>query len=117
MSGKRNWGDNMTHRHDGKMPPTPNDGYTPLKVPSKWWKKKYPCKKNKGEHTPVITVIKYCGRGWEQKPDGTWVHDDRNSWWKDPNQTYGWVQWQCTGCTKHFTEHRVPDKKFDKWRQ
>lgn len=115
MSGKRNWGDNMTHRNDGKEPPASLDGYIPLqKIPSKWWKSKYKCKKNKGDHTPVIEKIMYCGRHWRQEKDGTWIKE--RSWWGNPDQTYGWVLWVCTACHKHMTEHSVPDKKFDKYR-
>lgn len=114
MSGKRNWGDNITHRRDGKEAPAPLDGYTPTKIASKSWKTKYKCKKNKGEHTPVIEKIMYCGRGWRQLKDGTWEH--QKSWWGSPEQTYGWVLWICTGCKKHLHEHRPPDKKFDKFR-
>lgn len=113
MSGKRNWGDNMTHRQDGKFPPPIAEPV--LKVPSKVWKSKYKCKKNKGDHTPVIDKIMYCGRGWKQQKDGMWVRE--YDWLgRKKEQPYGWVQWVCTGCKKHMTEWSVPEKKFDKYR-
>lgn len=114
MSGKRNWGDNMTNRMDGKTPPPIIDPV--YKVPSKVWKTKYKCKKNKGDHTPAIALIKYCGRGWKQQKDGTWIQDPNDYFFSKHTLPYAWVQWECTGCKKRMTEHNVPDKKFDKHR-
>lgn len=116
MSGKRNWGDNMFHRNDGKEPPPVIE--SAYKVPSKTWKKHYKCKKNKGEHTPVIDLIKYCGRGWKVQPDGTWVHEDNYLGYLmgQRDMPYGWVEWRCTACNKKMLEWQVPEKKFDKYR-
>ncbi len=105
MSGKRNWGDNMTHRMDGKTPP-PMDASLP-KVPSRSWRKKYACKANKGDHTPEILKIQW--GGWHLDQDGTWRQP---SW-----HSYFSVTWQCTACHKRMLEWRPPEKKFDKYRK
>ena len=114
MSGKKNWGDNMTDRRDGKTPPPITDPI--YKTPSKVWKKKYKCKKNKGDHTPVIALIKYCGRGWTQQKDGIWIPNTDQYFFSKHTLPYCWVQWECTGCKKLMIEWGVPDKKFDKYR-
>ncbi len=106
MSGKRNWGDNITNRMDGKEAPKPFDPVRP--VPSKLWKKKYKCKKNKGDHTPVIDHI--TNKHWWNFKDG-WVISS----WRWGTTPY-YVEWHCTGCGKHMTEYNAPDKKFDKYR-
>lgn len=103
MSGKRNWGDNMTNRMDGKEPPPVFDAVP--KVPSRAWKKKYKCKKNKGEHTLEIKKIRI--HWFDRLDDGSWV---KNHW-----QSY-YVTWECTGCKKLVLEWTVPDKRFDKYR-
>jgi len=104
MSGKRNWGDNMTHRMDGKEAPSFFERFR--KVPSKNWKKKYKCKKNKGDHTPVIKSVRSIG--FHQYQDGTW---SKNNW-----GFHVWVTWECTACKKRLEEFRPPEKKFDKYR-
>lgn len=113
MSGKRNWGN---WRRDGHEPPPIAEGA--VKVPSKFWKKKYACKKNKGDHTYEVDLIKYTD--WHQAKDGTWEHPRE---WSSPymfkNTNYElpyWVQWRCTGCTKKDYEWHKLDKKFDKFR-
>lgn len=109
MSGKRNWGDNMTHRQDGKLPPSPFGGYTPFKVASKLWKKKYECKKNKGDHTWAVHVLKW--GEWKQK-DGYWI--EPHDYFSDTkHQLPYWVSWRCAGCNKHDYEWRTLNKKFD----
>lgn len=106
----------MTNRMDGKEPPTPLDDRHP-KVPSKVWKKKYKCKKNKGDHTFVVAHIKYAN--WYQEKDGTWIKPPRNTWaWfvgPDSELPY-WVEWHCSACGKHDYEYRKLNKKFDKFR-
>lgn len=90
MSSKRT---NWWERHDGREP-FPVDDSLP-KIPSKKWKEKYECKKNKGDHTAVIKTI-------------TSMH----------NIFLGkiWVIWECTACKKQLWEHSPPQKKFDKYR-
>ncbi len=110
MSGKRNWGDNMSDRMDGKVPPPMYE--LVQKTPSKLWRLKYECKKNKGDHTFEVEIIK-AGYGWRQLEDGTWerlVHG-----WR-AGRDYGWVDWRCTGCGKKALEWTPPEKKFDKYR-
>ena len=118
MSGKRNWGDNMTHRNDGKFPPSVDDGYKVHKIPSKTWKKKYECKRNKGDHTFVISLIKYAD--WKQEKDGTWVKPQ--VWWQTgrgvrERELPYWVQWNCSACNKQEHEYYKREKKFDKFRE
>ncbi len=110
MSGKRNWGDNVTHRMDGKEAPAPTDGFVPVKMPSRWWKKKYKCKKNKGDHT--LEIWKIVSR--------TWWRYVREIGWKQNGSFWGttpyWVEWKCTACGKQEVEFTIPDKKFDRYR-
>ena len=111
MSGKRNWGDNMSNRMDGKEPPPTFD--LVLKTPSKVWRRKYECKKNKGDHTFEIALIKYAQ--WSQEKDGTWNKPQRG--WIDADcQMPYWVEWHCSGCGKHDYEFRKLSKKFDRFR-
>lgn len=106
MSGKRNWGN---WRRDGHEPPPIAEGA--VKVPSRFWKTKYDCKRNKGDHTFEIDRI--WGSSWHQEKDGTW---------RQPNWRYSWdygyfVDWRCTACKKKKYE-RLPlgQKSFDKFR-
>lgn len=117
MSGKRNWGDNMTNRMDGKTPPPVGLGEQVPKMPSKLWRKKYECKKNKGNHTFVIKLIKYAA--WEQEKDGTWVKP--KVWWQRERGVIErelpyWVQWHCSACGKQDYEYYKREKKFDRFR-
>lgn len=108
MSGKRNWGDNMTDRQDGKSPP-PVVEVAPT-APSKLWKKKYKCKKNKGDHTLQVRDIYYSG--WHQEKNGTWINPASHRW---GFHSY-WVTWECTACKKRVLEWHPPQKKFDRFR-
>lgn len=122
MSGKRNWGDNMTDRRDKHVAPPVIESARPL--PSKAWKKKYKCKKNKGDHSWYIESIhcrmEYTGKGiW-----GTFF-----STRPTPDATEAWarctVEWRCSACNKHDTEWLterpggrwdIHDKKKDPFR-
>lgn len=108
MSGKRNWGDNMTNRMDGKEAPAVFESVK--KIPSKLWKKKYKCKKNKDDHTFEIFKINIFSH-WRFTPIG-WVRDIYR--WGSPLGY--WVEWSCTACNKRATEWRIPEKKFDRYR-
>ncbi len=107
MSGKRNWGDNMTDRRDGKTPPPLIE--RGFKVPSRLWKKKYKCKKNKGDHTPVIDRL--VNKHWWNLRDGFW----RIGGFRWGTVPY-WVEWRCTACRKLLVEYNAPEKKFDRYR-
>lgn len=109
MSGKKHWG---KWRRDGKEPPPVVD--VGQKIPSKVWKRKYPCKKNKGDHSYAVALIKWAD--WSQKKDGTWEHA-RGIFFDMMNAELPyWVEWHCTACGKHAYEYRKLDKKFDKHR-
>jgi hypothetical protein len=94
---------------DGKVYPVPFEKQRP--VPSKVWKKKYACKKNKGDHTFEIESITPRHLWW-QRDDGVWVKNN-GMWFSD---TPYWVNWQCTACLKKEVEWKVPEKKFDRFR-
>lgn len=100
---------------DGKTPPVP---FEPVfKVPSKVWKKKYKCKKNKGDHTFEIAVIRFAG--WQQEKDGTWKHPTEWSirgFIKKQRELPYWVEWHCNACKKHAYELGNLDRKFDIFR-
>lgn len=111
MSGKRNWGDNVTHRQDGKEPPAVVDA---VKMPpSRYWRRKWKCKKNKGNHTFEIEMI-HGGRNWRIGKDGRW--ENWNYGWSFMRLPY-WVEWRCSACSKKETEWNAPEKKFDKDRE
>lgn len=99
----------MTDRQDGHIAP-------PMfiqenKFPSTTWRKKYKCKKNKGEHVFVIDFIQ--PHPWRQEQDGTWVNNALFSSQKYPYS----VHWKCAKCSKLEMEWTIPDKKFDKHRE
>lgn len=114
MSGKRNWGDNMFNRHDGKTPPQPMDGYKPFKVASKLWKKKYKCKKTKGDHIWQVEKIKHSG--WDKQKDGTWCEPNSWMWNGADRQLPYWVIWHCAACNKKDYEIGRYKKKFEPFR-
>lgn len=99
---KKSW-KKLSPRRDGHEPPPPD---VIPKIPSKKWKEKYECKKNKGSHIPEIVSI--CSHGWTQRKDGEWY-----TYWGAPSIK---VTWECTACKKRLYEYRCPEKKFDKYR-
>lgn len=112
MSGKRNWGDD---RMDGHEPPPVFEHK--VHYPSKVWCKKYECKRNKGDHTFVVMLIKHAV--WGQEKDGTWVKP--RVWWQTGRGTKErelpyWVEWRCNACGKQEHEYYKREKKFDRFR-
>lgn len=91
MSGKRNWGDNMTNRMDGHAPPLESDEWR--KLPSKIWKKHYECKKTKGTHSWEFQSVDF------YRWSGSWV-----------------AKWRCGACGKNEHEYRSTKRKFDAFR-
>ena len=90
------------------------------KIPSKTWKKKYKCKKNKGDHTfkvrSIWNSIRYVG------PSPYWLRGIMHA--KEPfagstEELRSWVDWECTACKKQEHEHfstsgyRTGHKKFE----
>lgn len=101
MSNKRPLrGINNQLRMDGKNPPPIHSNEN--KMPSKAWKKKYKCKKLKGDHDYRVKILKMLRAGG-------WL-------WKNNSCGY-YVVWECKGCTKLEYEFSVPNKKFDKYRE
>jgi len=89
MSGKRNWGE---ERMDGHVPPPISDTNPPLNIgrpPSKVWKKKYKCKRLKGDHD--------------------FAPDKIEMWHFTHSKGYvAYAIWKCEGCGKPVQESYSP---------
>lgn len=127
MSKAKSWYYKNAPRWDGKIPPPVFSGEK--KIPSRKWKKKFECKKNKGDHTfiPVTihngftytakTPMGKCYSGHPIEPREGWILTGKN--------VHSYIRWECTGCKKLYTERiggvfgekeLIPEKKMDKYR-
>lgn len=101
------------------------------KLPSKAWKRKYECKKNKGKHTfepqTIINWFEYTVETTHGTAHGS--YKPRHGVPPMPLHQMGirsQVQWECTGCKKQIREYLHTDpsqalfswssKKLDKYR-
>ncbi len=108
--------DNITHREDGKVIPIAFE--EPKKLPSRKWRRKYKCKKNKGDHT-FVPVRQWSWIEWEGKMVGalySYGICSSRRWFDGANTKIlrSRVSFECSGCTKHHSEWNREPMEFVK---
>lgn len=108
---------------DKNEPPPLSEATKPL--PSKAWKKKYKCKKNKGDHDWAILSLtnwfEYTIKTEHGKGYGSWKPGQENRHNIPVHQmaVMSKVEWRCRACNKHEMEWLSSDPSqslFGSWR-